>query len=211
MSEHSNSTTLTRRSLLRGSSLYGGGLYLALSSPRPLAAAAALKTSAADVLSAQQWQTVNAITGRIIPTDHQPGAIEANCVNFIDKALANEDSASKPDFISGLSRLEALCSKNFGGHFADLEPAQQDQVLKSLESGTAAPWSEEGVLPADFFEMIRALTIMGFMADPKYGGNADLAGWKVARYPGPRHHKGGYTPAQMVGEEAIITLWGEKM
>jgi choline dehydrogenase-like flavoprotein len=55
------------------------------------------------------------------------------------------------------------------------------------------------------------LTIMGFMADPKYGGNANLAGWRVARYPGPRHHSGGCAPAQMLGEEEIITLWGEKM
>ena len=49
------------------------------------------------------------------------------------------------------------------------------------------------------------------MADPKYGGNADMVGWQVARYPGPRHHQGGYTAAQMVGEEAIVTLWGDKM
>jgi gluconate 2-dehydrogenase gamma chain len=211
MNNNDSSTTLTRRTLLRGGSLYGGGLYLALNAPRPLAAVAAAESGAAEVLSTQQWKTVRAITGRIIPTDHQPGAIEANCINFIDKALANEDSASAPDFTTGLSLLDTLCRNNLGKPFVDLNPAEQDQVLTLLESDTAAPWKNETVTAANFFELIRALTIMGFMADPKYGGNVNFSGWQVARYPGPRHHKGGYTPAQMLGEEQIITIWGEKM
>lgn len=39
-----------------------------------------------------------------------------------------------------------------------------------------------------------ALTIMGFLADPKYGGNRDFTGWKVAHYPGPSHHRGSIHP-----------------
>jgi gluconate 2-dehydrogenase gamma chain len=30
-----------------------------------------------------------------------------------------------------------------------------------------------------FFEMVRTHTVMGFLSDPKYGGNAGEAGWKV--------------------------------
>ena len=52
---------------------------------------------------------------------------------------------------------------------------------------------------------------MGFMADLNYGGNNEMIGWQVACYPGPRHHQGGYTSAQMLGEEAITTLWGDEM
>lgn len=29
-----------------------------------------------------------------------------------------------------------------------------------------------------FFEMVRTHTVMGFLSDPKYGGNAGEAGWK---------------------------------
>ena len=90
-------------------------------------------------------------------------------------------------------------------------PAEQDRVLRSMEAGTSTQWPAEGIADMDFFELVRAMTIMGFMADPKYGGNAEFSGWKVARYPGPRHHQGGYTPAQMQGEEEIITIWGGKM
>ena len=206
----SESKTLRRRTLLRGASLFGGGLFLALNIERPLALAA-MKNGTAATLDPGQWQTVAAMTGRIIPTDHQPGAIEANCVNFIDKALDNEDSSSRADFLSGLAAMDAACEKSQGKPFVELNPAQQDLLLAGLAGDTATPWPNTAPLASDFFELVRALTIMGFMADPKYGGNTDMAGWRVARYPGPRHHKGGYTPAQMVGEEEIITMWGEKM
>jgi hypothetical protein len=206
----SDNTNITRRALLRGGSLYGGGLYLALNIPRPLAAAAAQKSSAPLVFSEQQWLTVEGISARIIPTDHQPGAVEANCVNFIDKALANEDAASKDDFLAGLKALDGLCKQRFRQAFVQLNEAEQDNLLTQMEAGEASPWETSAISDVDFFELVRAMTIMGFMADPKYGGNEGFAGWKVARYPGPRHAQGGYTPEQMLGEEEIVTIWGGK-
>ena len=206
-----DNVTLSRRTLLRGGSLYGSGLLMALTVPRPLAAAAAQQSKDPAIFAPEQWQTVAAIAARIIPTDHQPGATEANCVNFIDKALANEDAESRIDFDAGLTALESLCRGQLGKSFIDLPPAEQDRVLRSMEAGTSTQWPAEGIADMDFFELVRAMTIMGFMADPKYGGNAEFSGWKVARYPGPRHHQGGYTPAQMQGEEEIITIWGGKM
>ena len=200
---------LSRRDLLRGGSLYGGALYLALATPRPLATAMASENSKPVILDAKQWATVEAITARIIPTDHEPGAVEANCVNFIDKALANEDAESLPDVLAGLEALDALCQKRFKRNFVALPPKDQDGVLKSMEDGES-DWISGVVTDVDFFELMRALTIMGFMADPKYGGNRDYVGWKVARYPGPRHHLGGYTPEQMAGEEFVVTVWGDK-
>jgi hypothetical protein len=209
MSIHED-TAISRRAVLRGTSIIGGGLLMALNLPRPLALAA-MESDTPAVFSPEQWQSVEAMTGRIIPTDHQPGAIEANCVNFIDKALANEDAQARPDVLAGLAALDSLCEQKLASRFALLEPGQQDLVLSELAADSAAPWPNTGPAASIFFESLRAMTIMGFMADPKYGGNANLAGWRVARYPGPRHHAGGYTPAQMVGEEEIVTLWGDKM
>ncbi len=206
----SEKSTFSRRAVLRASSVFGGGLCIALNAPRPLAIAA-MESGSPTVFTTTQWETVAAITGRIIPTDHQPGAIEADCVNFIDKALANEDATAAPDFLAGLSSLETLCRENEGKSFPALSAERQDYVLASLADDSAKPWRGGGPTATDFFETVRVMTIMGFMADPKYGGNAGMVGWRVARYPGPRHHQGGYTPAQMLGEEEIITLWGEKM
>ena len=35
-----------------------------------------------------------------------------------------------------------------------------------------------------FFESLLELTIEGFFADPIYGGNKDMVGWKLVGFPG---------------------------
>jgi gluconate 2-dehydrogenase gamma chain len=202
---------ISRREFLRHGSIYGGGLVLALQLPRPRAARAAAASTLPAVFDAAQWKTIEAITGRIIPTDHEPGAIEAGCVNFIDKALAHEDAEAKPLYVLGVAGTDAVAVASYGKAFAALAPEQQDAVLADLQSGDAPGWPE-GPVPAPlFFETVRAHTVIGFLADPRYGGNRAYAGWKVVGYPGPRHHSGGYTPEQMLGQAKIRAIWGEEI
>ena len=163
------------------------------------------------MLTETEWVTVEAITGRIIPTDHEPGAIEAGCVNFIDKALAHEDAQARPLYALGVAGTEQVAQRRFGQAFSKLAPAEKDLVLVALEQGDAPGWPEGPVSSVAFFATVRAHTILGFLADPKYGGNRDFAGWKVVGYPGPRHHLGGYTPDQMMGRAKIKTVWGEEL
>jgi gluconate 2-dehydrogenase gamma chain len=203
---------VSRREFLIQSALYGSSLWVLLNTPRPRAARAAAESTRSEVLSAAEWKTVEAITGRIIPTDHEPGAIEANCVNFIDKALAHEDAAMKPLYRAGVTGVDAVARHRFKEPFAALPPAQQDEVLTTVESGKADGWSGGVAAPAaSFFEAVRAHTIIGFLADPKYGGNRDWAGWKVTGYPGGGHHMGGYSPEQLMGKAKIPTAWGEEI
>ena len=202
---------LTRRDFLRDTTIYGGGLWISLSLPRPNAARVAAEASERAALTETEWITVEAITGRIIPTDHEPGAIEARCVNFIDKALAHEDAQARPLYALGIAGTEQVAQRRFGRAFPKLAPAEQDLVLVALEQGDAPGWPEGSVSSAAFFATVRAHTILGFLADPKYGGNRDFAGWKVVGYPGPRHHLGGYTPDQMLGRAKIKTVWGEEL
>jgi len=202
--------TLTRRDFLRDTTIYGGGLWIALSLPRPNAARAAAESSQRAVLSQAEWATLEAITGRIIPSDHEPGAIEAGCVNFIDKALAHEDAQARPLYAVGIAGTDQVAQRRYARSFAKLAPAEQDEVLAALEQGGAPGWPEGPVSSAVFFATVRAHTIIGFLADPKYGGNRDFAGWKVVGYPGPRHHLGGYTPDQILGRAKIRTVWGEE-
>jgi gluconate 2-dehydrogenase gamma chain len=199
--------TLTRRDFLRETTIYGG-LWIALSLPRPNAARAAAASSEPAVLTPAEWIALEAITGRIIPADHEPGAIEAGCVNFIDKALAHEDAAARPLYALGIAGAEQVAQRRYGRAFPKLAPAEQDTVLAALEQGGAPGWPEGPVASAAFFATVRAHTILGFLADPKYGGNRDFAGWKLVGYPGPRHHLGGYTPDQMLGRAKLETVWG---
>jgi hypothetical protein len=199
---------LSRRDFLLRGSLYGGGLWIAANLPRPRALRAAQASREPAVLSAHEWRTVDAMAARIIPSDHEPGAREADCVNFIDKALANEDAQALPLYRVGVQGADAVALERFGAAFAELEAAHQDELLAGLEAGDAPGWPAGPVPAPVFFETLRAHTIIGFLADPRYGGNRDFAGWRVAGYPGPRHRLGGYSPEQMLGEAPITPVWG---
>ena len=197
------SNTISRRVFFNRTALYGGTALLALNFPRALQAAK--ESSTPVVLSTSEWATVEAITGRIIPTDDEPGAIEAGCVNFIDKALANEDQSLRPEYDIGLTSVDAVSRKRFRKRFVKLDADQQDEVLAALEAGSADGWPSGDIAPEQFFETVRTHTVFGFLADPKYGGNRDYAGWKVMGYPGPRHARGGYTTEQTQGEADMPT------
>jgi gluconate 2-dehydrogenase gamma chain len=132
-------------------------------------------------------------------------------VNFIDKALAHEDAKMKPVYARGLAGVELVSQQRFAKPFVALAAEQQDDVLAELESGKAKGWPSGGVTAADFFATVRMHTIVGFLADPKYGGNHGYAGWKVVGYPGGGHHLGGYSPAQMIGKAKIKTVWGDEV
>jgi gluconate 2-dehydrogenase gamma chain len=199
--------TLTRRDFLLQSALYGGTLWAAVNVPRPYALAAAAASDTPVVLSAGEWKLVEAVSARIIPTDDEPGAVEAGVVNFVDKALANEDKALVPVYKAGLAGVDAVATKRFGKPFVELAAAEQDTVLGAIESGNPDGWPKGAVGAADFFVAVRAHTVFGFLCDPSYGGNRDYVGWKVVGYPGRQHHRGGYTTDQMLGKEPIVPVW----
>lgn len=201
---------ISRRTLLRNGALLGGGLYVGSQLPFPKAAAAAAASSDPLVFTPAQWTLVEAMTARLIPTDHEPGAREAGCVNFIDKALANEEAAARPLYEGALPAVETVAKSMHGAAFVELQVAHQDAVLAALEKGTAKAWPAAAGSSAEFFETLRVHTLIGFLADPKYGGNRDFVGWKVVGYPGPRHRRGGYTPDQVTGKAPIDPIWTPK-
>jgi len=201
---------MNRRDFVRRTGLYGVGVLAGLHLPRPDAARAAAESSAPAVLSTGEWSCLEALTARVIPTDHQPGASEAHCVNFIDKALAHEDAAALPLYRGGLAALDGVAIARSEKPFADLEAEQQDAILRDVDAGTAAEWTLEQLPSPLFFETARQHTIIAFLADPSYGGNRDYVGWKVSGYPGPRHRRGGFTPAQVEGSKPIVPIWDRK-
>jgi len=152
-----------------------------------------------------QWQTLRALTGRIIPTDSSPGATEANCVAFIDKALAegNADIASL-----ALDEMHRICLSGHKKSFFKLETSLQDAFITDLQKGSITQWQQPKITPDAFFNMIWAMTITAFLADPKYGGNADYIGWKLAGFPGHNHQLGIISPEQMQGKRHVPTVWG---
>jgi gluconate 2-dehydrogenase gamma chain len=152
-------------------------------------------------------RAMEAIVARIIPNDDLgPGAKEAHVATFIDEQLAaawgNGDQLYKIGpfvhgtlqqgyqlsytpaemFRIGLAKLDLAVKKAHNNQaFADLDSATQDNVLKQMEKGDL----DFSPLPAStFFTAITDITIEGFFADPMYGGNADMVGWKLVGFPG---------------------------
>jgi hypothetical protein len=169
-----------RRTFLLTGLLGGGAAWLTLHWPAVMAAAEhaerarqAVKPPQLEVLSAEQATEVDAVASRIIPGDDSPGAREAGVIYFIDRALSTFSSDSRDDYQQGLPVFAAKTREMFPAveRFSQATPEQQDTVLKALEG-------------QPIFELIRAHTIMGFLADPRRGGNRDELGWKLIAFDG---------------------------
>ena len=184
-----------------------GGLWIDAAMPRPLVAAEARDDRSPRALDPREWKLVEAITARILPSDDTPGALEAGCVNFIDKALVNGDAAALPLYRGALKELDRVCHEHDARGFAECSADAQDRILGELETGSVSGWRVAEADPKDFFETVRLHTIMGFTLDPSYGGNRDYVGWKTMGFPGPVHHLGGSRPEQMRGQQAFVPIW----
>lgn len=117
-----------------------------------------------------------AITARIIPTTDTPGAREAGVIWFMDKAFDTFDADYLQGTLDGLEKFQASIPGAYPGaqKFSDLDEADQDRFLESQQD-------------SEFFSEMRYMTIMGFFAMNKYGGNRDNVGWKLLGI-NPQHH-----------------------
>jgi gluconate 2-dehydrogenase gamma chain len=146
--------------------------------------AAVPEREAREALTSSESDLIEAIVGRLIPTDaNGPGAAEARVARFIDRALAGALANLAPFYSASLAAVDAYASSAYGAPFTSLAPDKQDAVLADMETGKAT-----GFTPSSgaFFETIREHTLEGMFGDPYYGGNANFAGWDLIGFPGIR-------------------------
>jgi gluconate 2-dehydrogenase gamma chain len=120
------------------------------------------------VFTREQAAEIEAFASRIIPTDDTPGAREAGVVYFIDRSLATVAKDQLPEFTAGLTKLAKDVSAKFRGQtqLSALTPAQQDEVLRSIEQ-------------TPFFGQMRFATLAGMFSLPSHGGNKNFVGWQL--------------------------------
>jgi gluconate 2-dehydrogenase gamma chain len=130
------------------------------------------------VFTEAQAEEIEAITAQIIPTDDTPGAREAHCVYFIDRALATFLRNSQPAYMQGLQDLQAKTQQLYpeASKFSALTSEQQIKTLTEIEK-------------TPFFNMVRTHTVIGFFARPEHGGNFEKIGWKLIGYDDSLNHK----------------------
>jgi gluconate 2-dehydrogenase gamma chain len=135
-----------------------------------------------------QAAEIEAMAAQIIPADESPGAREAHCVYFIDRALSTFAKDSQPVYVQGLTDLKSKTQQLFpdGGKFSALSAERQIQVLTAIEK-------------TPFFRTVRTHTVIGFFSRPVHGGNYDKIGWKLIGYDDSLNHKPpfGYYDSQL--------------
>lgn len=172
----------------------------------------------------EQYQLTQAASERIFPEDENgPGAKELNAAIYIDHQLASPWGLNVKDyrlgafhtpeptqggqtkmlrkdlFPAGLLALNTYSVEQFEKKFTELEIAEQDAVLTDFSEGKTTVY--KGVSSTEFFNLLRSLTMEGVYADPLYGGNKEMLGWKMRKYPGSR-----MTYLQEIQSENFVVL-----
>ncbi|GGA45271.1 gluconate 2-dehydrogenase subunit 3 family protein [Psychrobacillus lasiicapitis] len=155
-----------------------------------------------------EYRMTQTAVERIYPADDNgPGAKDLNAAIYIDHQLAGQYGLNSKDyrlgnfyapeptqgaqtkilnkdlFLLGLKELNNYSKQNFEANFVELEAADQDTALAAFSEGKA---QFAGTSSSEFFNLLRKLTIEGVYADPLYGGNKDMQGWAMRKYPGSR-------------------------
>jgi gluconate 2-dehydrogenase gamma chain len=158
----------------------------------------------------EEAAAIEALVDRLIPADDlSPGGKDVGIAVYIDRQLSGDFGRDvglymSPPFVdappnfgpqskltpaqryrASLAALDAYCRAVYLGKvFADIPVAEQDRLIGQMETG-ALPL--HGVSSKAFFQVLLQNTKEGFFADPVYGGNRDMVGWKMIGFPGARY------------------------
>jgi gluconate 2-dehydrogenase gamma chain len=172
----------------------------------PVAAATSPQAEPLLLLNETEHAFVVAAVDTIIPADElSPSGSDCGCAVYIDRQLASAYGGGakmyragpylkgKPEqgyqlpltpaeFITaGIAAANVWSRKTYGRDFDRLESDKRVEALKAMEEGKA---EFGGLSSRAFFARLLALTMEGFFGDPIYGGNRNMASWKMLGFPG---------------------------
>ncbi|MGR6899069.1 gluconate 2-dehydrogenase subunit 3 family protein [Rummeliibacillus sp. BSL5] len=152
------------------------------------------------------FNVLAAATERIFPKDDLGGgAIDLGVPYFIDRQLAGQYGSNSKEYMQGpfhdgsptqgyqtrltraeifsegVSKLEQEAQKRYKKGFTDISDKERDVILTAFQKDKV---KMKGVSSAFFFNLLRSATIEGAYADPLYGGNRNMEGWKMKGFPG---------------------------
>jgi gluconate 2-dehydrogenase gamma chain len=157
-------------------------------------------------LTASEHAFFVAAADTIVPADElSPSGSECGVATFIDRQLAGAYGSGarlyrdgpfpkgKPElgyqlaltprefFRAGIAAANDWSRKTYGKDFDRLSEKDREAALKAMDEGKA-PFP--GFTSTMFFNALLQITMEGFFADPIYGGNRNMASWKMIGYPG---------------------------
>jgi gluconate 2-dehydrogenase gamma chain len=148
---------------------------------------------------------------RLIPADPLgPSASEADVHVFLDRQLAGLYGRGDHFYLGGpwpkgtpeqgyqsryspaqlyrhaIAAIERhVGAASSGRRFRDLAATAQDDLLRDLERGAVSLPDVDG---QTFFNMLLQNTLEGYFSDPVYGGNRDMAAWRMIGFPGAHYN-----------------------
>ena len=157
-------------------------------------------------LTATEHAFIVAAVDTLIPADElSPSGSDCGVATFVDRQLAGAYGMgarlyrqgpfpkAKPElgyqlslnprefFRAGIEEANAWSRKTYGRDFDRLSEQDREAALKAMENDKA---QFAGFSSRMFFDALLQIAMEGFFADPVYGGNRDMAGWKMVGYPG---------------------------
>jgi gluconate 2-dehydrogenase gamma chain len=170
------------------------------------AAAKATDTPPRLLLNEAEHAFVVAAVDTMIPADElSPSGSECGVAVFIDRQLASawgggaklyrtgpyfkgkpEQGYQLPltpaEFVtSGIAAANAWARKTYGADFDRLDADKRVEALTAMEQGKA---EFENFSSHAFFARLHTLAMEGFFSDPIYGGNRNMASWRMLGFPG---------------------------
>jgi gluconate 2-dehydrogenase gamma chain len=122
-----------------------------------------------------------AIAARLVPADDTgPGAADADVATFFATAFADQRLAAvHPLLKRGCAFLMKAARVEHGRAFVDLDASAQDELIRRLVEGQMRP---DGFSGPTFVRVALALTLEGFLGDPRHGGNKGAIGWRFVGF-----------------------------
>jgi gluconate 2-dehydrogenase gamma chain len=182
------------------------------------AAEAATVTPRLRFFTTYESKLVTSMAEVIWPTDDLgPGAKEAGVTFYIDGQLAGPWGTGNRMYMQGpffapvdsghgwqsqmvprdvyrasLPSVDNYARTTYGDWFFNLPATTQAQVMTDLSTGkvTLPLGGATTFLGTDFFTLFRGNVLEGMLADPMYGGNKNLIGWRWVGFPGDPMRRG---------------------
>jgi gluconate 2-dehydrogenase gamma chain len=174
--------------------------------------------SALKFLTKWEFDYVTAMAETIWPTDDLgPGARAAGVGYYIDGQLSGSWGQGHRFYLNGpfftpadsghgwqipmtpaevyrafLPGYDQYVRTTYGAQYGDLAADKQGLAMEDLRTGKAviALSGSTAFASADFYSMFRQNVLEGMLADPAYGGNQDMVGWKWIGFPGDPMRRG---------------------
>jgi gluconate 2-dehydrogenase gamma chain len=211
---------MTRLGLLQKGAVAGAAGVAAGSLIQITPAAAAPEAAPPTLQFFTQWEFdyVTAMAETIWPTDKLgAGAREAGVGYYIDGQLAGSWGQGHRFYLNGpffapadtghgwqipmtpadvyrafLPGYDDYVRQNFGNPYTLLTADQQTAAMTALQTGKATVpiGGTTSFASSDFYSMFRQNVLEGMLADPSYGGNKNMVGWKQIGYPGDPMRRG---------------------